>query len=110
MTFDARPALEDELARTRNRLAALLGNHAAIVEASVGSNADDEHDPEGATIAFERSQAGALVRQARQHCVELESALRRVGDATYGRCEGCGGQIPEARLRARPVARRCVGC
>jgi RNA polymerase-binding transcription factor DksA len=80
------------------------------VEASLGSNADDEHDPEGATIAFERSQVGSLVRQARQHLGELEAALRRVDDATYGVCEGCGGPVPAARLQARPVARRCVGC
>jgi len=110
MTFDPRRALEDELARTQARLAALTGDHTAIVEASVGSNADDEHDPEGATIAFERSQVESLVRQAQDHMVEVEAALRRVDDATYGVCERCGRQIPCARLEARPVARRCVGC
>jgi RNA polymerase-binding transcription factor DksA len=110
MAFDPRRALEDDLARTRTRLAALTGDHAAIVEASVGSNADDEHDPEGATIAFERSQVESLVRQARDHAAELEAALRRVDDATYGICESCGGPIPLERLQARPVARRCVGC
>jgi DnaK suppressor protein len=110
MTFDPLGALEDDLARTRTRLAALTGDHASIVEASTGSNADDEHDPEGATIAFERSQVESLVRQARRHLQELEAALVRVEDTTYGICEGCGRPIPVARLRARPVARRCVGC
>lgn len=110
MTFDARQALEDELTRTRSRLAALTGDHTAIVEASMGSNADDEHDPEGATIAFERSQVGSLIRQARHHSSELEAALRRLDTATFGLCEGCGHHIPPERLQARPVARRCVGC
>jgi DnaK suppressor protein len=110
MTFDPRRALEADLARTQARLTALTGDHSAIVEASVGSNADDEHDPEGATIAFERSQVESLVRQALAHVVEVEAALARVDDATYGVCEVCGRQIPRARLEARPVARRCVGC
>jgi len=103
MTFDPRRALEADLARTQARLTALTGDHSAIVEASVGSNADDEHDPEGATIAFERSQVESLVRQALAHVVEVEAALARVDDATYGACEACGRQIPRARLEARPV-------
>jgi len=110
MTFDPRGALEADLARAQARLTALTGDHSAIVDASVGSNADDEHDPEGATIAFERSQVESLVRQALAHVVEVEAALARVDDATYGVCEACGRQIPRARLEARPVARRCVGC
>ena len=48
--------LEAERAQARSLLAALTGDYDAIVEASRGSNADDEHDPEGATIAYERAQ------------------------------------------------------
>jgi DnaK suppressor protein len=80
------------------------------VAASRDSNADDEHDPEGATIAFERSQIGALVRQAREHLAEVDAALERMEIGTYGVCEGCGEPIPPARLEARPAARRCVTC
>ena len=108
--FDPRRALEDERARTTLRLAALTGDHSAIVEASRDSNADDEHDPEGATIAFERSQVGALARQAQEHLAEVGAALERLADGTYGTCELCGASIPSARLEARPVARRCVSC
>ena len=107
---DARRALDTDRARTRARLDALLGDHRAMVEASVDSNADDEHDPEGSTIAFERSQIGSLVRQTREHLDEVDAALARVADGTYGRCETCGQPIPAARLEARPVARRCVTC
>jgi RNA polymerase-binding transcription factor DksA len=81
-----------------------------MVAASEGSNADDEHDPEGATIAFERSQVGTLARQARDHLREVDAALARLDDGTYGRCEVCGEPIPGPRLEARPVARTCVGC
>ena len=81
-----------------------------LVDASLGSNADDEHDPEGATIAFERSQLDALVRQARARVDEIDAALRRIAEGRYGVCEVCGALIPAARLEARPVARTCLHC
>ena len=102
--------LEDERARTLERLARLTDDHDAVVAASLDSNADDEHDPEGATIAFERSQVDSLIERARLHLVEVEAATERLAAGTYGRCEQCGGPVGEARLDARPTARRCIGC
>lgn len=81
-----------------------------IVAASVDSNADDEHDPEGSTIAFERSQIGALIEQAERRLAEIVSARERVLTGTYGVCELCGRPIAAARLDARPIARTCVAC
>ncbi|WP_238993532.1 TraR/DksA family transcriptional regulator [Nocardioides caldifontis] len=108
--MDARRRLEEERRSTLDRLTALQADFGAMVEASEGSNADDEHDPEGATIAFERSQVSTLVRQAQRHLREIDAALARVEDGRYGRCERCGEPIPEGRLEARPVARTCVAC
>jgi RNA polymerase-binding transcription factor len=105
---DPRAVLEAALRRARSRLADLTGDYAGMVEASRDSNADDEHDPEGATIAFERSQVGALAADTRQQVSELEAALVRVDEATYGVCEVCGTTIPSARLEARPAARTCI--
>ena len=110
MTWEPAAALDEERARTRVRLAGLTGDYAGIVEASLDSNADDEHDPEGATIAFERSQVGALVEQARLHLAEVDAAIERLRDGRYGTCERCGGPIAPARLEARPVARTCINC
>lgn len=107
---DARARLAAERGRVLERLAALTGDYDAVVAASLDTNADDEHDPEGATIAFERSQIGALVAQAREHLAEVDRAVARLDDATYGTCERCGEAIPPGRLEARPTARRCVGC
>lgn len=107
---DARARLEEEQRRTTRRLADLRGDYRGFVEASKDSNADDEHDPEGATIAFERSQVGALVRSAESHLAEVDAALARVADGTYGVCVVCGGPIPDGRLEARPTAAACVGC
>lgn len=108
--MDHRTPLEEERARTLRRLAALTSDHDAVVAASRDTNADDEHDPEGATIAFERSQVAALATQARRQLEEVEAALARVDDGTYGVCERCGRPIPAARLEARPTARTCVTC
>src|SRR3954468_19910691 len=120
MTFDPVAALDDLQRRTTARLAALTGDYAGIVEASRDSNADDEHDPEGSTIAFERSQVGTLVADARRQLADVEAALGRpdgVGgagggraDGSYGRCAVCGRPIPAARLAARPTARTHVDC
>jgi DnaK suppressor protein len=106
----ARSRLAAEHDEAVGRLASLSGDYDSVVAASRDSNADDEHDPEGATIAFERSQIGALVRQVQRHLVEVEAAMRRLDDGTYGACEGCGGAIGDARLAARPVARTCMRC
>ncbi len=108
--WDARAALTEERDRTRDRLARLTGDYAGIVEASQDSNADDEHDPEGSTIAFERSQVGALAEQARLHLVEIDAALARLADRSYGTCERCGRPIAAGRLEARPTARTCIAC
>ena len=107
---DPRTLLEAERAQVVARLAALTGDYDSVVAASLDTNADDEHDPEGATIAFERSQIGALVAQARSHLDEVSAALDRLAAGTYGTCEACGLPIPAGRLEARPTARRCVAC
>jgi RNA polymerase-binding protein DksA len=105
-----RTRLEAERDDALRRLADLTGDYAAVVDASRDTNADDEHDPEGATIAFERSQLGAVVEQVRRHLVEVGAALDRVAEGTYGVCETCGAEIGEGRLEARPVARTCIRC
>jgi DnaK suppressor protein len=106
----ARDRLEIEHTQTRQRLADLTHDFEAMVAASRDTNADDEHDPEGATIAFERSQVEALVRQAERHLVEVGAAIARVDAGTYGTCEVCGGAIGEGRLEARPTATVCIRC
>jgi DnaK suppressor protein len=106
----AQGRLEAEREQTLRRLARLTDDYDAVVAASRDSNADDEHDPEGATIAFERSQVGALVRQAQNHLLEIDAAMTRLNAGTYGICESCGEPIGEGRLAARPVARSCILC
>lgn len=105
-----RDRLVHEREQVLARLRLLSDDYAAVVAASLDTNADDEHDPEGATIAFERSQLGALELQARRHLEEIEAAFERLESGTYGACERCGRPVGEGRLEARPIARTCIAC
>src|SRR5258706_9419122 len=82
----------------------------AIVESSSGANLDDEHDPEGSTVGFERAQISALLDHARSQLAELDAALGRRRDGGYGICEDCGDRIPTERLEAYAATRVCVAC
>jgi RNA polymerase-binding protein DksA len=106
----ARERLGTERQQALRRLTDLTRDLDAVVAATRDTNADDEHDPEGATIAFERSQIAALTRQARHHLTEVDAALARLDAGTYGRCDACGAPVGEDRLAARPTARTCIRC
>ena len=102
--------LGTERAAAQAQIAALTREFDDMVAASRSSNADDEHDPEGATIAFERQQVAALLEQARQRLADVEAAVRAVEGGIYGLCETCGRPIGAERLAARPAARTCIDC
>jgi DnaK suppressor protein len=106
--------VRDELLRLRAEFtasaAALAADLEALFEASRDVNGDDEHDPEGATVGFERAQLTALLATARRRVTEVDEALQRMDAGTYGVCEGCGQPVPPPRLRARPFARTCLTC
>ena len=107
---EAREGLVVDRVATLRRIEALSGDVDAVIEAAGDVATDDEHDPEGATIAFERARVGALLEQARVHLGDIDDALRRIEDGHYGRCEICREPIGTERLSARPVARTCIGC
>jgi DnaK suppressor protein len=95
--------------RTVARIAALRRDLDVLFEATADSP-DDEHDPEGATIGFERAQVSALLADAEAHLQALDEVAARVAAGRYGTCEVCHGAIGDERLAARPTARRCVTC
>jgi DnaK suppressor protein len=102
--------LAAERESTAERLAALERDLEGIVEAGRLVATDDEHDPEGSTIAFERSQTGAFIEDARKHLADLDSALERIAAGDYGICEKCAEPIAAERLMVRPAARTCISC
>ena len=107
---DTRAALAAAHERALARLASLEREFGGIVAAAQDAGADDEHDPEGATLAFERQHLAALVSQARGHLTQIDAAMLRLAEGSYGICEGCGVPISEARLAARPVTTLCITC
>ena len=106
----AREVLLAEQARARQRVAALEREFAGLAEAASSSGTDDEHDPEGATLAFERQHAAALLQAAREQVAAIDAALQRLAAGRYGVCERCGRPIGEGRLAARPAAPTCIQC
>jgi DnaK suppressor protein len=108
----AKARLTADRDQTLDRLAGLERQFAAIVASTSEGSAggDDEHDPEGATVAFERQHVAALAAQARGHLAEIDAALRKIDSGTYEICDMCGGPIGGERLAARPAALICVRC
>ncbi len=70
----------------------------------------DEESGEGGTVTVDRERNLALSGQAILAVEEIDDALRRIDDKTYGYCERCFQPIPKPRLRALPYARLCVAC
>ena len=63
----------------------------------------DEESGEGDTLAVERERDLALSAQARAAVEEIDTAVAKIDDGTYGICENCGTAIPKERLKALPV-------
>ena len=109
MTDAARRRLAAQRASAEARLAALRRDFDSIVDSSA-AGADDEHDPEGSSTAFERQHVAALLGQAENQLAEIDRAGQRLAGGRYGRCERCGLAIPAERLAARPAAATCIAC
>ena len=107
---EARTRLTAERVAASARIAALQRDVDDIVESAKGGATDDEHDVEGATIAFERAQAMALLEETRLQLDTLDEALVRVDAGSYGTCESCGNAIAPERLAVRPAATLCITC
>lgn len=72
--------------------------------------ADDEHDPDGPTLSAEWSQLTGLHSLLERDEVQIDRALARIANSTFGFCLSCGGTISRARLEARPAAEFCIAC
>jgi DnaK suppressor protein len=106
----AREVLGAERARAVRRVAVLEREFAQLAEAASAGGTDDEHDPEGATLAFERQHAAALLQAARERVAAIDAALGRLRAGDYGVCTRCGQPIGVDRLAARPAALTCIRC
>jgi len=81
-----------------------------VEEMEPGDIQFDEESGEGGTATIDRERDLALSEQALAAVAEIDHALAKIDQGTYGKCEQCGQPIPKARLKALPYARLCVPC
>jgi RNA polymerase-binding transcription factor DksA len=102
--------LEEERLGVPANIRAISADVDAIVATSTDANSDDEHDPEGATVAFERAQLSSLLDDARATLAAIEAAAAKLRHGRYGECDRCGNPIAEDRLLALPSTTSCFSC
>lgn len=81
--------------------------HSEQVDAMQGI---DDNFADSAAATAERGELLAFIDTTRERLADIEAALRKIDEGTYGVCESCGRPIAEARLEARPLSVRCVEC
>jgi RNA polymerase-binding transcription factor DksA len=67
-----------------------------------------QHSADVASETFEREKDFSILEQVEAELADVERALRRVDEGTYGKCEACGAEIGDDRLEAMPAARFCI--
>jgi DnaK suppressor protein len=103
MAVDFTALLESEREELRGQLADLGFGDAG------GLNYDSNF-ADSSQVTAERGEAETLAGQLRDALIDVESALARLAEGTYGICERCHEPVGAARLEAKPAARRCINC
>ena len=102
-TADFRDLLEEERSDLLSKLAELGGSEGRELTY-------DPNFADSSQVTAERSEAEALVASLRETLEDVERAINKLEDGTYGRCENCGREINPIRLEAMPAARYCIDC
>lgn len=103
--------LEEERANYLRQAESLRAEADSLVDdREPGDVQFDEESGEGDTIAVERERDLTLSAQAAHAVAEIDIAIAKIKDGTYGICEECYSPIPKERLKALPFAALCVQC
>lgn len=97
---ERRAALQEEAEQLRGRVREL--------DATSDDLPYDEGFADSGQVAAERGENRVLYDQLRRELDDIENALRRMDDGTYGTCEVCGNPISEDRLEMLPATRFCI--
>src|SRR5215475_9268702 len=100
-THGARSALEDERTQLESQL------HDLDV-AEEDSLTFDENFADSGQVAAEQGEAKGLANRLRDQLSDVQRALDKLDDGSYGKCEICGSPISDARLEAMPATRYCI--
>ena len=110
-TAEYRKLLEDEKARLLHAVGFLERENPGSISEELGELAEggtDNHLGDTATAMYDRELDESLEEGAKETLVEIDAALQRIEDGTYGTCESCGKPIGAERLSAIPWARLCI--
>lgn len=107
-----RTQLQKQLDLIQGNLDALAGDNLkrSPIEASGDISAHSTHMADQGTDNFDRELALNLASSRQDSLYDIEDAIRRIDEGTYGACETCGGAIERARLKALPFAKKCMAC
>jgi DnaK suppressor protein len=110
-TTEFRALLEQERERIVSAIGYLHEDHNKNMEdvaGEVGGSGVGNHLGDMASVTFDRELEEGLEEGAQQTLEQIDRALAKIEDGTYGTCERCGREIGEERLRARPWALLCI--
>ncbi|MFZ4516369.1 MAG: hypothetical protein ACOYN3_08675 [Acidimicrobiia bacterium] len=109
--IDARQRLADEQARVEGLIASIRNEmgDGSEQEASSELSGYDQHPADSGSDTFEREKDFSILESLESELAEIEAALRRIDDGTYGVDEVTGEPISPERLEAVPTARTNVG-
>ena len=110
-TTEFRQRLEEERQRIADAIEYLASENPANMGnelGEIGGFGTDNHLGDMATVTFDRELDEGLGEGAQQTLSQIDRALEKLGDGTYGVCERCGGPVGDERLRARPWATLCI--
>jgi len=105
---EVRAELVAELASLRAEYDQAIADLNALQQSANDGAGDDQAD--AGTKTFEREQELSIANNRLDLLTQMERAIERIDDGTYGRCESCGNPIPKARLQAFPSATLDVAC
>lgn len=101
-TAEFRDLLQDERTDLMSKLAEFGAGGAGLTY--------DSNFADSSQVTAERSEAEALVASLQETLEDVERAIGKLDQGTYGLCESCGRQIDPVRLEAMPAARYCIDC
>jgi DnaK suppressor protein len=107
-----RATLLEERERVEKAIANLREEHPGSLDEEIEelSYASDNHLAETATATLGREIDYTLGENAEEVLNQIDRALRRIEDGSYGTCASCGGEIAAGRLEAYPWASLCIDC
>ena len=105
--FNAKKTLEDQKNGLTTQIAALSTQDPFMDPERTNDNAASDTD---AAEESDHDRVGAMVDELKEKMIEIDAALGRIEDGTYGTCLECSTAIAESRLLVLPTARNCAEC